>query len=196
MRLPLIGGSYSPRSIIANAQRCINYYPERNTKDSPVPVTHYQRPGLRPLVNEASGGAWRGVYWCSANQKAYGVLGNTVYQILGGIGPSATWTLKGLGQIATNSTTPVSFTDNRITILLVDGSTSGYQIDVATNEFSLFVDPTGTFLGAVKVDYMDTFIIWPFLPPSNVFGSTLSNETTIDPLYIAAKTDYVDNLAT
>ncbi len=50
-KLPLIGGSYLARSVIANAQRCINLYPESNRADSPVPITHYQRPGLSQLTN-------------------------------------------------------------------------------------------------------------------------------------------------
>lgn len=53
-KLPLIGGSYSARSVIANAQRCLNLYPESNRADSPVPVTHYQRPGLKPLVTQTT----------------------------------------------------------------------------------------------------------------------------------------------
>jgi len=49
-RLLLLGGSYVARSIIANVQKCLNLYPELNTKDAPVPVTYYQRPGFRPLA--------------------------------------------------------------------------------------------------------------------------------------------------
>ncbi len=49
-KLPLIGGSYLARSVIANAQRCLNLYPESNRADSPVPITHYQRPGLAQLA--------------------------------------------------------------------------------------------------------------------------------------------------
>ncbi len=48
-RLPLLGGAYTARSVIANAQKCINLYPEKNQSDSPVPLTHYQRPGFDPI---------------------------------------------------------------------------------------------------------------------------------------------------
>lgn len=46
--IPLTSGAYSSQSVIANAQRCVNLYPESNPKatNPPVPVTHYQRPGL------------------------------------------------------------------------------------------------------------------------------------------------------
>jgi hypothetical protein len=49
MRVPLTQGFYKARSIIANAQREVNLYPEKNPDDSPVPVTHYPTAGLRLL---------------------------------------------------------------------------------------------------------------------------------------------------
>lgn len=57
-KLPLIGGSYSARSVLANAQRCLNLFPEPNRKDSTVPVTHYQRPGLTQLATGAKAGGY------------------------------------------------------------------------------------------------------------------------------------------
>lgn len=49
MRITLENGFYKAKSIIANAQREINLYPEKNPGDSPVPVTHYPTSGLRLL---------------------------------------------------------------------------------------------------------------------------------------------------
>lgn len=51
MRVPLTGGAYQAKSIIANAQRCVNLYPEANPPIStpPVPVTHYLTPGLKAI---------------------------------------------------------------------------------------------------------------------------------------------------
>ncbi len=54
MRVPLISGAYEARSIIANAQRCINLYQEKNQEDSPVPVTHYLTPGLILMAGSSS----------------------------------------------------------------------------------------------------------------------------------------------
>lgn len=48
-RIPLLGAAYEAQSVIANAQRCINLYPEANQKDSSVPLTHYPTPGLDPI---------------------------------------------------------------------------------------------------------------------------------------------------
>ena len=186
-RLALLGGSYSPRSIIANCQRCINLYPELNPQNnSPVPITHYQRPGLLPL---ASGSALpvRGLYRAS-NNTGYCVIGLGVYSI------SSSWVLTHLGDLSVDSGKPCRFQDNGTQVLLVDGSQFGYIINLTSNSFNQIVDPTGTFNGGNTVGYIDTFLLWN-LPGTIQFGSTLSNEIQFDPLYTAGKTDYPDLLA-
>jgi hypothetical protein len=185
-RVPLLGGAYTARSVIANAQRSINYFPEVNAPGAPVPITHYQRPGLRPLVSAPTGPV-RGIYRAS-NGNGYCVVGQNVYVI------SSTWVLTQLGSLAANKTTPVNFIDNGIDIVLVDGSTSGYSIHMTNNAFATIVDGTGTFLGADRGDYIDTFMLFNVIG-TNRFISTLSNSLTFDPLYFAAKTDYPDPLA-
>ena len=186
-RLPLLGGAYSPRSVISNAQRCINLYPEAGAVGAPAPITCYQRPGLRPLANGPNAPV-RGLF-CASNETGYTVIGANVYSI------SNSWQLTLLGTLGTTASTPVSMTDNGTTLVLVDGSPQGYMVDLTTNAFSTIVDLTGTFQGADKVDYIDTFILWN-MPGSVNFGSTLSNVITFDPLYFAGKTDYPDPLAT
>lgn len=110
-RLPLIGGSYSARSVIANAQRCINLFPEGNRQDAPVPVTHYQRPGLTPLVTPGVTGAGRFVYRAS-NGDGYMIVGGTVYFI------APDWTLTNIGTISDNADTPCTMADNGIDCLI------------------------------------------------------------------------------
>jgi hypothetical protein len=187
MRLPLIGGSYTARSIIANAQRCINLFPEANQKDAPVPLTHYQRPGFRQLVRPPVAAPCRGLYRAS-NGNGYCVIGANVYSI------SANWVLTQIGQLAAAAlTNNVAFIDNGITLVLADNSGVGYQITLATNAFAQIVDPTNTFVGATTLGFLDTFILWN-LPGTNAFGSTLSNEVTFDALYTAGKISYPDPL--
>lgn len=186
-RLPLAGGSYSARSVIANAQRCVNYYPELNRGDGPTPFTYYQRPGLKPLVSGEFAPV-RGLYQAS-NGKGYCVIGQSVYAIDGA------FVLTKLGELSVARSTPVSFIDNGITVMLVDGSTSGYSIDLASNAFATIADPTGTFNGADRVDYIDTFLLWN-LPGTREFGATLSDELTFDALYVAGKSGYPDPLQT
>lgn len=187
-RLPLLGGAYAARSIIANAQKCINLFPERNPRDAPVPLTHYQRPGLRQLATGLDALPVRGLYRAS-NGNGYCVIGSKVYSI------SATWVLTQLGVLTIANSTPVSMIDNGTTLWLVDNSQFGYTIDLATNAFAQIVDPTGTFMGATRVDYIDTFMLWNVLGTKD-FGATHSNSIVFDPLYIAGKTDYPDPLVT
>lgn len=186
MRIPLIGGAYQSRSVIANAQRCINYFPETNPKDSPVPVTHYQRPGLRPLVVPGTPAPARGI-WRASNGNGYCVIGANVYAI------SPTWGLTLLGAISSGRRNPCSFVDNGIDGVLVDGSPKGWTIHLADNAFAEISDPTGLFVGADRVDYIDTFILFNF-PGTKNFGSTLSNVIEFDALYIAGKTNWPDNI--
>jgi hypothetical protein len=150
-------------------------------------MTHYQRPGFVPLVYGPNAPV-RGLYSAS-NGNGYAVIGNGVYFISKG------WGLAQLGTLQVTGSNPVSFIDNGIDILLVDGSAFGYTIAMNNNTFGILNDPTGTFVGADKVDYIDTFIVGN-IPGTNQFFSTYSNELVFDPLYIAGKTGYPDLLQT
>lgn len=184
MRLPLVGGSYATRSVIASAARCINYFPEANPKDAPVPFTYYQRPGLVPLVSPGTAAAGRCIYRASTG-AGYAVIGSSVYHVT----PSFTLTL--LGSTTLGSATPVSMVDNGTTMLVVDGSANGWTIDLATNAYAQVVDPSGIFVGADRVDFVDTFILGN-VPGTNQFFSTLSNTVTFDATYVAGKTGWPD----
>lgn len=181
MRLPLLGGSYVARSRIANVQRCINYFPETNRQDSPVPFTFYQRPGLRFLQAAPAKGSGRMVYRAS-NGSAICCIGNTIYKI----GPDFTYTA--LGTIATSSG-PVRAIDNGGTIIICDGSSGGWLVDMETFAFSQVND--ATFHGANTLAILDTYILWN-MPGTVFFGSTLSNVIEFDPLFFAGKVAYPD----
>lgn len=187
-RLPLVGGAYESRSVIANAQRCVNYYPEINRKDSPVPMTHYQRPGLVPMAAPAAPAAGRYIYQAS-NGAGYAAIGDKIYYV------ETDWTLTELGTITALLDTPVSMIDNGSGVVIVDGSTSQWQIDLLTNVMTPLTDATGNFAGATRVDTIDTFVIWN-KPGTRVFGSTISNLLTTTGLSFAAKATYPDHLQT
>lgn len=187
-QIPLIGGSYVARSVIANAQRCVNYFPETNTKDAMTPVTHYQRPGFLPLVTAPVPALGRGVFRAS-NGAGYCVIGVNVYSI------SPMWQLTLLGQVSPNRSNPCRMTDNGMDAILVDGSTTGWTINLASNAFAPIVDTSGLFTGASFVDVIDGFMIWNVITSIRNFASTLDNTTfPTDPLYIAGKNDYPDAL--
>ncbi len=195
MQLPLLSGAYQARSVIASAQRCVNLYPQINQRESfmmlpqlagaPTILTHYPTPGLT-LKAAAADAGWRGLYQGN-NGTLYGVCGSSVYAI------SASWALTKLGTIGTSSGGGVSMADNGTTLVLVDGSTQGWTITLASNAFAQLVDSTGSFVGADFVDYLDTFFVFN-KDGTQSFYTSLSNSVTFDPLYIANKTGYADNL--
>lgn len=187
-RLPLIGGAYSARSVIANSQRCVNYFPELNRRDSPVPMTHYQRPGLLPKVSPGTAATGRALYRAS-NGAGYAVIGDKVFYV------TPSWTLTELGTITGLLDTPVSMIDNGSSVVIVDGSTSQWQIDLLTNVLTLLTDSSGNFAGANRVDTIDTFVIWN-RPDTRQFGATLSNVLTTNGLSFASKATYPDKLKT
>jgi len=183
MRYPLVGGSYVARAKIANAQRCVNYYPESNRADAPVPFTYYQRPGLRQQA-QGTVGPVRLLYQAS-NGQGFAVIASTVYYI------NPNWTLTVLGTLVSPGTTPCAAIDNGTDIMLVDGSTTGYKINLATHAFAPIVDPTGLFQGGNSVATLDTYVLWN-MPGTTMFGSTLSGSITFDALYFAGKVGYPD----
>ncbi len=194
MQIPLLSGAYQSRSIIASAQRCVNLYPQINQRETfmympqlagaPTILTHYPTPGLTLLATGINA-PWRCLYFAN-NGQLYGVNGTNVYAI------SSSWALTLLGTIA-SANTPCSMADNGTTLILVDGSPNGYTITLATNAFALLVDPTGSFVGATTVAYLDTFFLFN-KPGTPQFYCSLSETLTFDPLYFANKTGYADNL--
>lgn len=182
MKLPLIGGSYTARSLLANAQRCLNLYPEKNPEGAPAPYTYYPTPGLTKLAQGPLAG-FRGLYTASTGQL-FGALGPYLYYI------DSSWEFIQVGQIA-DYLTPVQMKDNGISLVLVDGTTVGYQVTLSTLAFSTITDPN--FLGSTRIDYLDTFLLFN-QPGTPIFYSSLSNEVAFDPLYIVSKTGGPDDI--
>jgi hypothetical protein len=197
-KLSLIQGAYEARSPSANAQACINLYPEPNPKDAPFPVTHYPAPGLN-LLQDFSGapgasGAVRGLYMAS-NGAVIAVTGTAVISWQGSAAPGSYVVV---GQLASNSGVPVSMCDNGNTLVIVDGSSNGYQVPLTAvntpNSLQQIVD--SAFYGANKVDFIDTFMIFNW-PGTGTFYTTTSNVVTpFDPTYFASKEGYNDRLVT
>lgn len=196
-KIPLLGGMYEARSVVASAQRCVNLYPEKNAQDAPFPITCQLTPGLVQLI--APTGSPSRCCFTASNGNLYEVVGGTVYFT------NSNWVRSPLGQIAA-LTTPVSMADNGLAVLLVDGTSAGYTIDLATNKFAAVSGQDGAFYGGTRVDFVDTFFIlnrpgtsqW-YVSLSNVtfanLTGTVSPDATaaaFDPLDIAAKTGNPD----
>lgn len=96
----------------------MNLFPEINRKDSPTQMTHYQRPGLVPLVSPAAAAIGRGIYQAS-NGDGYVAIGTTLYWV------DSSWALHTLGSltsIASSSTSMISMVDNGDQLLVVAGA--------------------------------------------------------------------------
>ena len=167
-RIALTGGAYTARSIIANAQRCVNLYPELSTQQdgSPTPSTHYPTPGLVVRIESPLNAPVRCVYRAS-NGDGYCVIGPNVYFI------STDFSLLKVGTIAA-LTTPCYFSDNGLVLVLVDGTANGYAIDMVERTFGLITSPD--FYGSTRADYIDTFFIFN-KPGTFIWYSSLSNVT-------------------
>lgn len=183
--LNLLGGSYKSQSVIANAQRCVNLFPENmpQKSQSAAPTVHYMRPGLRRLVQAPAIGLGRGLYTAS-NGDLYCVIGPNVYFV------SNNWVMTQIGTIALG-TSIVSLYDNGTDILMVDGSAAGYLINLTTRVMTTIVNPA--FYGANRVDYAGTAFILnrPGTPQFYISGP---NATTFDPLDFGQKTSSPDPL--
>ncbi len=120
-RIPLLGGMYEARSVIASAQRCVNLYPEKNAQDAPFPFTNYLTPGLTQLI--AGIGAPHRCAYTASTGNLYEVIGDNVYAT------SANWVRTKIGSVTAGLTTPVYISDNGIVGLIVDGTSNGYCFD-------------------------------------------------------------------
>ena len=155
-KVPLIGGFYVAQSLLANAQRCLNLYPERNSEDAPFPFTTYLTPGLTARVQLDGGGMVRGLYRASTGDLYAVINQDTTNAGVYWVGSS--WQLHLLGTIP-YGTNPVSMWDNRLVVVLVDGSKNGWYIDLTNNRAFGSIVATA-FYGADKVDYLDTYFIF------------------------------------
>lgn len=193
MKLPIHQGSYDARSPIANAQVCLNLYAEQNPPDAPFPVTHYPAAGLQLWGDlSALGSPVRGIYETS-NGYVVAVIGQAVVALELGAPPNYV----SLGSIAPDSgQTIVSMCDNGTTLVIVDGSSSGWQVPLnsvgSAGSLETINDPA--FYGSNRVDFIDTFMIFNQPGTGNFYTTTSNVVTPFDPTYFASKAGWNDRL--
>ena len=157
MKLTLKGGFYQARSVIADAQRCVNLFPEMNPQeDAKSSVTTYPTPGLTYQSVAPNNLPERCCYTGSDNQL-YKVHGVTVYLV------SATFTWYAIGNLTTSSG-PVSICDNGLDggnqAIVVDGSIVGFRFTLGDKTGSSWQQITDAgFFGGTKVDFADGYFI-------------------------------------
>ena len=187
MQIPLILGSYESRSLISEAQRCVNLYPERNPPDSPFPFTLYPTPGLSFIATAPVVSGVRATYTAS-NGATFTVVGNNVYLVTDSYGFTF------LGQINSYSGF-VSIKDNSLTCVIVDGTQEGFCIDLTNPAFTFGMISATNFYPANRVDYLDTYLLFSrtdgqgaFFTLSNVTYTMLTTGIGFDPLDVMKKT--------
>lgn len=184
MRVALKSGAYTARSVIASCQRSVNLYGETNPEDAPVPFSYYPTPGLRALSSPPTAGAGRGLYRGS-NGLLYAVVALSLYRI------NSDWTWVLLGTLSDVRTNPVGMSDNQTTMVLVDGSGSGYTVTLATGAFAPIND--AAFYGSPRVDFADTYFVFSKANTGQFYISN-SNAVAFNPLYFATKIGASDRL--
>jgi len=180
-QIQLVQGAYEARSVIANAQRCINLYPEQNTKDAEVPYTHYCTPGLT-LLAQGIVAEVRQLYTAS-NGLLFAVIGNIVYYI------PDNFVLQQLGSITSQSGL-VSMYDNKFTLIILDGSEQGWSVDLSSLQFDVFLPEN--FNGGNQIRYIDTFLVSSTL--NGNIQSSDSGATTYNALSLATMSGDADKL--
>lgn len=182
MKIPLLSGAYQSRSVIASAQRCANLYSEKNPEDEEFPVTLYPTPGLK-VLSESEHKRWRGLY-VSTDNRLFGVVEQSFVLV------NDDFSLKELGLIDSN-VGQVYMLDNGTDMMLVDGTTAGYKMNLSTMEVARITDPA--FYGSNRIDLVDGYFIFN-RPGTRQFYISLLNQTTFDPLDFASKAGSPDNL--
>lgn len=186
MQIALNSGAYTSQALIANAQRSVNLYSERNPQETKptFPTTQIVRPGLLPLGSPIHPGFGRCLYRAT-NGDLYAVVGNNVFYV------DPNWKFNNIGVLIANVATPAYMADNGTNIILVDGSAYGYSINMATRVLTQITDPN--FMGATRVDFIDSFLIFNKLN-SNQWYCSLSDAITFNGLYVGEKTAWPDNI--
>lgn len=180
-----IGPTYTLRSVNADAQRCINLYPELNEmRTEKEGETGYlvKTPGLTTALTLPSSPT-RGGYLASTG-AFYAVGGNKLYLV------SSSNTATEIGTLST-SVGLVSMADNGTQIMIVDGQ-YGYIYNISTATFAQITDPD--FPGADIVQFQDGYFIFN-IPNSGRFGITeLYDGTNVDGLDFATAEGAPDNI--
>lgn len=209
-RLPILSGAYQTRPSLPGSQLCINMYPELNLNGSgqideqaPVPISHFMAPGLILRASPPAADAARCLYMAS-NGNMFEVVGTNVYLV----DPMA-WTYTLLGALAAPSPFPVSMADNGLVAVIVDGSSTGFAVDLTTHAYAQISDPN--FFGGTRADYVDTYFVfnttgynqWQISLSLVTFENLTAGVVNpgslyaaFDPLDVAAKTGWPDAIAT
>ncbi len=175
---PFLGATYQSRSLLLNAQRAINVYPEMvSTHDGKTVGAFYGCPGLLPVRLSDSPGSWRTLHEMGSG-AVFGVFADEFVQITG------TYKLTHLGSL--NSTAgPIGMCDNGNQMLIVDG-THAYGYDMTTGVYAVIDLPFDNGQPIVCA-YQDGFFLLNQTGTQKWWQSDLNNVFTWSGLNFSSK---------
>jgi hypothetical protein len=176
-QIKLVGGYYQAKSLIADAQRCLNLYPEQNAQDAPFPFTNYLTPGVRRL-SPPIGGKGQGLY-TTINGDLYAASGGGLYYI------NPLFQATRIGNVSLGGRVYMADNATAGAMLVVDGSPNGLNVSLASRTATPITDPN--FSGGSRIDFVDGFFV---ITKPNTNEIYLSNQfsTVFNPLFFAGKT--------
>lgn len=189
MDIPFIGPTYQSVSPKWDPERSINVYVEATGPASQAkPTALVSRPGLR-LWQTMGAGPIRGLHVPRATGAPGNLIvvsGNTVYRVDSAKVATSVGTIGG-------GTTPVSITDNGTDAIIVDGSASGWTLNLTTNTLASIVQ--AGFYGGMRVDFLDGYFILN-KPGTQLFYISDLYSTTFNALNFASAESIPDALQT
>lgn len=181
VEIPFVGSTRPHRSPVAANQICRNWFPEiiRDDQGKQASRILVGAPGKTLLV-DLSNRPIRALHMSSTKyEKYWAVLGDTLYEFLN----NNQYTPK--GKLRTNNGF-CRIVDNGTHLLIVDGTGTGYVLDIATGVFTDDLNAVDSdFVGGDDVIYLGGYFI-VIQPRTNVLQSCTSPygtaPTTWDPL--------------
>lgn len=176
MKLGLAGSTYNTQSIIANASRTINWYPERNeVEGGEAAFSLYPTPGLS-VFSTVGAGPIRGQFVNDFDDRVYAVSGSDLYEISSLGVPSASF------GAMDNDGKQCSMASNRYQTLILSGG-KGYILSAGVLTIIADADFPGNLpnVKALKCYYIDGYFI--VLADNNFFYiSALNDGTSWNPI--------------
>jgi len=181
MKIGLVGGSYTERSLPFDAQRTVNLYPVADPQGADV-ASLYGTPGLE-LFCTLGTGPIRGSY-ATANNRAFAVSGSILYEVFSDGTSTNRGSLDGSSGI-------VTIADNGIQLGICDGD-KVYIFTYSTNAFAKVTDADLPSAGAI--DFIDGYFVINENDSGRFFISALYDGTSWDALDFATAESSPDKL--
>lgn len=187
MKFPIAGPAYQHPSQDVNNQRCVNMFTMTPGPEGRGKLTLMRTGGLS-LLTDLNGFKVRQLKTFGA--YTYAVVDNHVYRLSINSTTLAVTTVD-LGTITT-STGPVGMAANPTQIIIVDGTTTGYIIDIGAGTMAAIAD--ADYPGGDSVVFNDGYFVVNQHGTGKFFTSALNDGTSWDPTDVATAESSTDNI--